>query len=73
MKASKRRNQKVPARLKAVTFSLSDAKTHLGRLLEKAGRGEAVYIARGERRFLLQEIQPIDLIPIRPPGYFSEV
>jgi hypothetical protein len=53
------------------SYSLSNAKTYLGRLMEKAGRGEAVYIVRGERRFILQEIPPIDPIPIRPAGYFA--
>ena len=50
---------------------MSRAKTYLGRLVEKAGNGEAVYIVRGQRRFLLQEVKPIDPIPIRPPGYFA--
>jgi hypothetical protein len=26
---------------------------------------------RGEHRFLLQEVPPIDPIPIRPAGYFA--
>jgi hypothetical protein len=55
------------------TFSLSHAKTYLGRLLEKAGNGELVYIVRGQQRFVLQEVRPIDPIPIRPPGYFADV
>ena len=53
------------------SFSLSSAKTYLGRLMEKAGKGEIVYIVRGQRRFVLQEIPPIDPIPIRPEGYFA--
>ncbi len=53
------------------SFSLSWAKTYLGRLLEKAGNGEDVYIVTGSRRFLLQEVPTIDPIPIRPPGYFA--
>lgn len=52
-------------------FSLSDAKTYLGRLIEKAGRGELVYIERGRARFLLQYVPPIDPIPVRPRGYFA--
>src|SRR5437016_6693667 len=51
--------------------SLSKAKTYLGRLIEKAAKGETVYILKGQRRFLLQEVPPIDPIPIRPPGYFA--
>ena len=57
--------------LQSQSFSLSNAKTYLGRLMEKAGKGETVYIVRGERRFILQEVLPIDPIPIRPPGFFS--
>lgn len=53
------------------TFSLSSAKAYLGRLIDKAGNGEAVYIVRGQRRFLLQEVPQIDPIPMRPPGYFA--
>ncbi len=57
--------------LRGQTFTLSNAKTYLGRLLQKAVNGEAVYIVRGHRRFVLQEAPPIDPIPIRPPGYFA--
>jgi len=58
--------------LTAESFSLSNAKTYLGRLMEKAGKGETVYIVRGDRRFILQEVPRIDPIPIRPPGYFAD-
>src|ERR1022692_2326729 len=57
--------------LRAESFSLSHAKTYLGRLVEKARKGQTVYIVRGERRFILQEVPPIDPIPIRPAGYFA--
>jgi hypothetical protein len=53
------------------TFTLSKAKTYLGRLMEKASKGDTVYIVRGEQRFLLQKVQPIDPIPVRPEGYFA--
>ena len=56
---------------KGQTFSLSKAKTYLGRLIDKASKGEPVYIVRGEHRFVLQEVPPIDPIPIRPPGYYA--
>ncbi|MGA9453166.1 MAG: hypothetical protein WBW41_17690 [Verrucomicrobiia bacterium] len=52
-------------------FTLSNAKTYLGRLLEKASRGETVYIVRGRQRFVLQEVPEIEPIPIRPPGFFA--
>ncbi|HSU54237.1 MAG TPA: hypothetical protein VLT36_09280 [Candidatus Dormibacteraeota bacterium] len=54
-------------------FTLSVAKTYLGRLLEKAARGEAVYIVTGDRRFVLQRVPEIDPIPMRPPGFFADV
>ena len=57
--------------LRSESFSLSSAKTYLGRLMEKAGKGEPVYIVRGQRRFVLQEVPAIDPIPIRPAGYFA--
>lgn len=57
--------------LRSDSFSLSHAKTYLGRLVEKASKGQTVYILRGEHRFLLQEVPPIDPIPIRPAGYFA--
>ena len=54
-----------------VQVPLSEAKTYLGRLLERASRGETVYIRRGNERFLIQPVAEIDPIPIRPPGYFG--
>lgn len=57
--------------LRADSFSLRNAKTYLGRLVEKARKGQTVYILRGAHRFLLQEVPPIDPIPIRPAGYFA--
>jgi|SRR6266446_1292235 len=52
-------------------FTLSHAKSYLGRLIDKARNGETVYIVRGQDRFLLQQVTPIDPIPMRPPGYFE--
>jgi len=51
---------------------LSNAKTYLGRLVEKASRGETVYIVAGRRRFVLQEVPEIEPIPVRPAGYFTD-
>ena len=53
------------------TYSLSTAKTYLGRLADKASKGEAVYILRGSERFILQVIPDIEPIPMRPTGYFE--
>lgn len=57
--------------LRSESFTLSKAKTYLGRLIDKASKGQTVYIVRGEHRFILQQVPPIDPIPIRPPGYFA--
>ncbi len=66
------RSPKAPKiNLQSESYSLSSAKTYLGRLIEKAQNGETVYIVRGQRRFVLQEVPPIDPIPRRPPGYFA--
>ncbi len=72
MKVARRSLGRRKVDLRSDAFPLSKAKTYLGRLLEKAGRGEPVYIVRGEHRYILQEIPPIDPIPVRPPGYFAD-
>lgn len=72
MKATSRpqaRRQKV--KLPSHTFSLSNAKTYLGRLMDKASRGEAIYIVKGRHRFVLQAVPEIEPIPMRPPGFFA--
>ena len=58
-------------KLSSTTFSLSTAKTYLGRLTDKAMKGEPVYIVRGEHRFVLRHLPPFDPIPLRPAGYFA--
>ena len=64
-------SRKKKVNLRSDSFSLSNAKTYLGRLMEKASKGQSVYIVRGERRFILQEVPSIDPIPMRPAGYFA--
>jgi hypothetical protein len=66
-----RPTRKAKVNFKSESFTLSHAKTYLGRLIQKARRGETVYIVRGQHRFALQEVPPIDPIPMRPPGYFA--
>ena len=58
--------------MRSDTFSLSHAKTCLGRLLQKASKGQSVYIVRGEHRFILQQVPPMNPVPIRPAGYFTD-
>ncbi len=65
------RSRKPKLNLRSPTFTLSKAKTYLGRLVEKASRGEPVYIVAGQRRFLLREVPQIEPIPMRPAGYFA--
>src|SRR4051812_47203808 len=69
--AARTRARKMRVDLDSQLFSLSSAKTYLGRLVEKASRGETIYIVRGHRRFVLQAVPEIEPIPVRPPGYFS--
>jgi len=69
--ASRSRFGKPKVNLRSQMFTLSNAKTYLGRLMEKAGRGETVYIVRGRQRFVLQEVPEIEPIPVRPPNYFA--
>jgi hypothetical protein len=69
--AARARSQKPNVNLRSQMFTLSNAKTYLGRLMEKAGRGETVYIVTGQRRFVLQEVPEIEPIPLRPAGYFA--
>jgi hypothetical protein len=71
MKATNHGRRKGRVNLQLDSFSLSHAKTYLGRLMEKARQGQTVYIVRGQHRFILQEVPPIDPIPIRPAGYFA--
>jgi hypothetical protein len=70
--ASRPRFRKPKGNLQLQLFTLSNAKTYLGRLMEKAGRGETVYIVKGRQRFVLQEVPEIEPIPIRPPNYFAD-
>jgi hypothetical protein len=65
------RSRKRKVNLRSQLFTLSNAKTYLGRLMEKASRGETVYIVTGQRRFVLQEVPEIEPIPMRPAGYFA--
>jgi hypothetical protein len=69
--ASRSRLRKPKVDLQSQMFTLSKAKTYLGRLMEKAGRGETVYIVKGRQRFVLQEVPEIEPIPVRPPNYFA--
>ena len=71
--AMRTRSRKPKVSLRSQMFPLSLAKTYLGRLVERAGRGEPVYIVSGHRRFILQEVPEIEPIPMRPPGYFAQV
>lgn len=65
--------QKRKVNLESQLFPLSNAKTYLGRLLEKASQGEPVYIVQGRPRFNLQAVPEIEPIPPpRPAGFFKD-
>jgi hypothetical protein len=51
-------------------FSLSKAKPKIGRLIDRALRGEAVVIRKGEKMVQLTEFVVPEPIPERPVGYF---
>jgi len=65
-------SRKTKVNLQSQLFTLSKAKTYLGRLVEKAGHGETVYIVKGHRRFVLQAVPEIEPIPMRPAGFFAD-
>ena len=65
------RSRKQKVNLRSQMFTLSKAKTYLGRLVEKVSQGETIYIVTGQRRFVLQEVPEIEPIPMRPAGYFA--
>jgi hypothetical protein len=55
------------------TLSISEAKSKLGEVADQALQGEKIIIIRKSRLLMLQEYQPIESIPMRPPGYFKDV
>jgi len=55
--------------LKALT--VSEAKPRLGRLLDKAGDGQAVYLRRKKRLFRIEPVAEVEPIQNRPFGYFA--
>ena len=72
MKVSSRpRPRKQKLDLRSQSFTLSSARIYLGRLIDKAIKGEPVYIVHGPHRFTLQRVPEMESIPIRPPGYFA--
>jgi hypothetical protein len=72
MKVANRPRAKKPRHdFQSQRFTLSGAKSYLGRLIEKVMKGETVYIVRGRHRFILQEVPEIEPIPLRVPGYFA--
>ena len=55
------------------TFSISEAKRRLGAVADEALHGEKIIIIRKSRLLTLQEYQPVEDIPRRPPGYFKNL
>lgn len=55
--------------LKALT--VSEAKPKLGKLLDKARAGQAIYLRRRDHLFRLEPVAVVEPIPARPFGYFA--
>jgi hypothetical protein len=55
--------------LKALT--VSQAKPKLGRLLDQAGNGRAVFLRRKERLYRIELVAEVEPIPQRPFGFFA--
>jgi len=55
------------------TLSISEAKRKLGAVADQALLGEKIIIIRKSRLLTLQEYEPIESIPMRPPGYFKNL
>jgi hypothetical protein len=55
--------------LKALT--VSQAKPKLGSLLDKAGKGHAVYLRRKDRLYRIEPVAEVEPIPNRPIGFFA--
>ena len=55
------------------TLSISEAKRSLGAVADEALQGEKIIIIRKSRLLTLQEYQPVESIPFRPPGYFKDI
>lgn len=55
------------------TLSISEAKRRLGAVADEALKGEKIIIIRKSRLLTLQEYEPVESIPMRPPGYFKNV
>jgi hypothetical protein len=52
-------------------ITVSQAKPHIGRLIERALGGEVVIIRKGNRLVQLTEYVVPEPVPDRPVGYFS--
>ena len=55
------------------TLSISEAKRRLGAVADQALNGEKIIIIRKSRLLTLQEYEPLESIPQRPPGYFKDL
>jgi len=53
------------------TLTVSEARAKLGRLLDKAGKGQAVYLRRKKQLFRIEAVEESEPIPVRPIGYFD--
>ena len=54
------------------TVSISEAKSHLGKIADEVLQGETVLIVRKSELLILRKYQLPEPIPVRPIGYFDE-
>jgi hypothetical protein len=55
------------------TISVSQAKQRLGKVADAALRGKPVLIIRKSKLLILQAYELPEPVPLRPPGYFSNL
>jgi hypothetical protein len=52
-------------------LTVSQAKSQLGRLLDKAGKGQSIFLRRKSQLYRIEPVSEIEPIPDRPFGYFA--
>ena len=53
-------------------YSISQAKQHLGEIVDRAIKGERVMIIRKSQLLTLNPLDIPESVPMRPPGYFDD-
>jgi len=53
------------------TLTVSEAKSQLGRLLDKAEKGQSIYLRRKNLLYRIEPVSEVEPIPARPFGHFA--